>query len=257
MTAISFTNSLYGAEALKRAQRRHARFVNTAMTATLLGAVSSDQLDDGRVVSGVGGQHDLVTMAHELAEARSIIALRSTRRQGSRVVSNIVWQYANATIPRHLRDLIVTEYGVADLRGRSDRDVIVEMLNVADGSAQQTLQLAAMRAGKLERSFERPSRARHNNPDRIAAVLEPARRAGLLPVFPLGTEMTDIEKTLIGPLTSLKDASPARRVRCLLAGLAPGSHPREQAALSRLGLGTPSGLAQYTLRALVLGAMRV
>ena len=73
MTAISFTNTLDGDEAAKRAQRRHARFVNTAMVATLLGAVSSDQLEDGRVVSGAGGQHDLVAMAHALEGARSII----------------------------------------------------------------------------------------------------------------------------------------------------------------------------------------
>ena len=81
MTGISFTNTLAGDEAAKRAQRRDARFVNTAMVATLLGAVSSDQLEDGRVVSGAGGQHDLVAMAHALDGARSIIGLRSTRRQ--------------------------------------------------------------------------------------------------------------------------------------------------------------------------------
>jgi len=47
MTAISFTNTLDGDSARKRADRRHARFINTAMTATLLGAVSSDTLEDG------------------------------------------------------------------------------------------------------------------------------------------------------------------------------------------------------------------
>src|SRR6185436_5544586 len=117
MTAISFTNTLHGDADLKRAHRQHARFVNTAMVATLLGSVSSDQLEDGRVVSGPGGQHDLVAMAHELDGARSIIAVRSTRRQNRKTVSNLVWRYANATLPRALRDIIVTEYGIADLRG--------------------------------------------------------------------------------------------------------------------------------------------
>ena len=82
MTAISFTNALYGDEALKRQHRRDARFVNTGMTATLLGAVSSDQLEDGRVVSGVGGQQDFVVMSHELEGARSVIAVRATSRRG-------------------------------------------------------------------------------------------------------------------------------------------------------------------------------
>ena len=56
MTAISFINELYGHEALKRLQRRNARFVNSAFTMTLLGAGVADQLQDGRVLSGVGGQ---------------------------------------------------------------------------------------------------------------------------------------------------------------------------------------------------------
>ena len=79
MTAISFTNTLRGDAESRIAQRRDARFINTAMTATLLGAVSSDQLEDGRVVSGVGGQGDFVAMAQELPGARSIIAVRSMR----------------------------------------------------------------------------------------------------------------------------------------------------------------------------------
>ena len=109
MTAISFTNTLHGD-----------------------GELSSDQLEDGRVVSGPGGQHDLVAMAHELDGARSIIAVRSTRRQNRRTVPNIVWRYANTTVPRALRDIIVTEYGIADLRGKNDHDVIAEMRGVID-----------------------------------------------------------------------------------------------------------------------------
>jgi acyl-CoA hydrolase len=63
MTGISYVNELHGEEELKRAQRRHARFVNSGMKATLLGAVVSDGLEDGRVVSGVGGQYNFVAMA--------------------------------------------------------------------------------------------------------------------------------------------------------------------------------------------------
>ncbi|HKE95422.1 MAG TPA: acetyl-CoA hydrolase/transferase C-terminal domain-containing protein, partial [Povalibacter sp.] len=80
MRGISFVNELYGHEwELKLAQRRHARFVNTTMMVTGLGAAVSDGLDDGRVVSGVGGQYNFVAMAHALPEARSILCLRATR----------------------------------------------------------------------------------------------------------------------------------------------------------------------------------
>ena len=148
------------------------------MVATLLGAVSSDQLEDGRVVSGAGGQHDLVAMAHALDGARSIIGVRSTRRQDRRTVSNIVWRYANATVPRLLRDIVVTEYGIADLRGKSDRDVIVAMLGVADSAFQPALVRTAQRAGKLERSFTLPSWAAGNRAGahRGRARARPARR---------------------------------------------------------------------------------
>jgi acyl-CoA hydrolase len=109
MTAVSFTNSLRGNEQMKRAQRRHARFVNNAMLATLLGDVVSDGLEDGKMVSGVGGQHDFVVQAHELDEARAIIVLNSTFDSGREQLSNIRWSYPHVTIPRHLRDVIVTE----------------------------------------------------------------------------------------------------------------------------------------------------
>ena len=80
MRAISFVNELYGHEwELKVAQRRHARFVNTTMMVTGLGAAVSDALADGRVVSGVGGQYNFVAMAHALPEARSILCVRATR----------------------------------------------------------------------------------------------------------------------------------------------------------------------------------
>src|SRR5258708_37492877 len=119
MTAFSFTNPPAGDPAAKRAQRAHARFVNTAMVATLLGAVSSDQLEDGRVVSGAGGQHDLVAMAHALEGARSVIGVRATRRANRPTVPNIVWRYANATVPPPLRDLPVTAYRIAGLAGEA------------------------------------------------------------------------------------------------------------------------------------------
>jgi acyl-CoA hydrolase len=256
MTAISFTNTLDGDAAAKRAQRAHARFVNTAMVATLLGAVSSDQLEDGRVVSGAGGQHDLVSMAHALEGARSIIGLRSTRRSNRRAVSNIVWRYANATVPRQLRDILVTEYGVADLRGKSDRDVVVAMLGVADSAFQPGLLDEARRAGKIEPSFRLPDRA-SNRAERIESALAPARRAGLLPAFPLGSEMTEVEQTLAGRLTFLKSAGYGDLVRTLVAGLArtPASTP-EQSALARLSLDAPLTLRDRALRAVVLGALR-
>lgn len=257
MTGISFTNSLLGEEALKREHRRDARFVNTAMTATLLGAFSSDALDDQRVISGVGGQHDFVAQAHDLDGARSILALRAVRSQRGRDVSNIVWRYANTTVPRSLRDIAVTEYGAADLRGKSDRDTIAAMLGIADSAFQPALQRQATAIGKLERGFAIPQPARANTRERISAALDGPRAAGLLPRFPLGTEMTDVEQALVPPLGLLRSGSPAQLAAVLLRGLTAGpvSEP-ETLALERMALDKPASFKEHAQRALILGALR-
>ena len=149
MTRISFINHLYGDEILKRLQRQDARFVNTAFTVTLLGAVASDQIENGRVLSGVGGQYNFVSQAHELEGARSILMVRAWRERAGEVMSNIVFSYGHNTIPRHLRDIVITEYGVADLRGKTDEEVVMAMLNVADSRFQIELMEQAQAAGKL------------------------------------------------------------------------------------------------------------
>ena len=117
MTGVRRTNQLLLDYPLYCAQRRNARFINTGMIVALNGAVASDALEDGTVISGVGGQYNFVAMAHDLPGARSVLCIRSTRGHGKQLQSNIVPFYGYTTIPKHLRDVIVTEYGVADLRG--------------------------------------------------------------------------------------------------------------------------------------------
>jgi len=145
MRGVGYVNQLYGADQeLRMLQRRGARFVNNTMMVTLLGASVSDALESGQVVSGVGGQYNFVAMAHALPDARSILCLRATRAHRGRITSNIVWSYGHETIPRHLRDIVVTEYGIADLRGRTDEEVISALLAVADSRCPFSL---ASRAG--------------------------------------------------------------------------------------------------------------
>src|SRR5215211_5700695 len=139
MMPVSYTNELYGEEDAKRRARVDARFVNNAMMATLMGAAVSDGLENGQVISGVGGQYNFVAQAFALDGARSILTLEATRQSGRKAQSNIRWSYGHETIPRHLRDVFVTEYGVADVRGKSDADVIAAMLAVSDSRFQAEL----------------------------------------------------------------------------------------------------------------------
>jgi acyl-CoA hydrolase len=257
MTAVSFVNELYGEdEARKRATRVKARFINNAMMATLLGAVISDALEDGQVVSGVGGQYNFVAQGFALSDARSVIMLPATRTTAGRVRSNIRWSYGHTTIPRHLRDVVVTEYGIADLRGKTDRDVIAAMLAVADSRFQDALLAAAKRAGKIERNFEIPQACRNNTPERIARALAPARERGLLPPFPLGTDFTPEEQRLIPALLHLRAAAPLRRAALLAKGLISGKPSADTAAcLTRMGFDRPLGLKERLLAALTKGAL--
>lgn len=256
MTGIGFTNTLNGDDDRKREDRRDARFINTAMAATLLGAISSDALDDGRVVSGVGGQLDFVSLARQLPGARSIIAVRSARGRSGKRASNIVWTHRSMTIPRSLRDVIVTEHGIADVRGKSDRDTVVAMVSVADTAFQDELIRQATTAGKLEREFRLPTAWQHNRAPTIDERLGPARAKGLLPSFPLGTEMTDVERALVGPLQLLKAAGPSDIARHLLRGLRSSrDDARTAAALERLELDRPQSLQERFYATLVKGAL--
>ena len=203
MMPVSFTNELYGDEEEKRAARVDARFVNNTMMATLLGAAVSDGLDNGQVVSGVGGQYNFVAQAFALSGARSVLALEATRQSRGKAQSNIRWNYGHETIPRHLRDVFITEYGTADVRGKSDVDVIAAMLAIADSRFQRNWRASRRRPASCPKDFEIPAAYRENTPERVSAALKPARDTGLLPSFPFGSDFTEVEQRLIPALQDL------------------------------------------------------
>jgi acyl-CoA hydrolase len=257
MMPVSFTNELYGDEDAKRRARIDARFVNNAMMATLLGAAISDGLEYGQVVSGVGGQYNFVAQAFALEGARSILTLDATRLSGRKVQSNIRWRYGHETIPRHLRDIVVTEYGVADLRGKSDAETIAAMLQVADSRFQDELMRQAKDAGKLAGSFEIPGAFRDNYPERIEGALRPAREAGLLPRFPFGSDFTDVEQRLIPALQVLQEAqgAPLQLAGLLWRALTRTPDASDLECLARLGLDRPESWSERAYRALVSAAL--
>lgn len=207
MTGVSRTNQLLLDYELYCAQRQQARFINTGMMVSLNGCVASDALEDGTVVSGVGGQYNFVAMANDLPGAHSILCIRSTRGRGKHLQSNIVPFYGYATIPKHLRDVVVTEYGVADLRGQSDAEVIKRLINIADSRFQDQLLEFAKNHGKLSRDYRIPFEARENTPDKLSELLAPYQRRGLLPPYPFGSDLTEEEIALSSSLRRIKELS--------------------------------------------------
>jgi acyl-CoA hydrolase len=260
MCGVSFVNQLDGADqALKIAQRAHGRFINSSMMVTLLGAAVSDGLADGRVVSGVGGQYNFVAMAHALPEARSILTLRSTRDKSSTITSNILWSYGNTTIPRHLRDIVVTEYGVADLRGLSDQEVIAAMLNIADSRFQDGLKRQAQAAGKLRHDYQIPDMHRNNTPRALEERFILARARGLFSEFPFGSDFTGEEIVLAKALTRLKERTTGGwpRVKTLLGAVTFRGIPSAvRPYLERMSLSAPQTRQEWLWQRLLVQELR-
>jgi acyl-CoA hydrolase len=259
MMPVSFTNELLGPDwELKTRQRRDARFVNSAMVATLGGALVSDGLEDGRVVSGVGGQYNFVAQAHELPGGRSIIAVRATRGSGGAISSNIRFSYGHETIPRHLRDVVLTEYGIADLRGRTDAEVAAAMLAIADSRFQPELLARVQRAGKLPAWYRIPDAHRNNRPEALESALAPHRAAGRFGALPFGTDLSPEELRLGAALRRLKARSATIGGKLAIAAslLRPvGRDAARNAALARMDLARPRGLRERLWRRLVSAAL--
>ncbi len=254
MTRIDFINQLYGQEDLKRAQRRKARFMNTTMIVTLLGAAASDALESGQVVSGVGGQYNFVAMSHALPDARLIMMLRATHDNKAGLKSSIVWNYGHVTIPRHLRDTVITEYGVAELRGQPDGEVIKRLIAVADSRFQEELVKQAKAHGKLDAHYEVPERYRNNLPSMLQEKLGPWAEAGLLPDFPFGTDLTHEELHIVKALKKLKHASehPAELLYLAFRSFWDGKE-MPQAYQERLGLAEAHNFKDTVVRRLLAG----
>lgn len=259
MRSVQRINQLYGHEEIDRLQRKNARFVNTCMKVTLLGNIVSDGFDDGRVVSGVGGQYNFVSMAHALPDGRSLINLRATREKGTKTRSNIVWNYGHTTIPRHLRDIVVTEYGIADLRGKTDSEIIEELLKVTDSRFQAELMGKAKRAGKLRNDYQIPEQFRNNYPHVISQKMEAFNREGLFPPFPFGTDFTEEEQLVGKALKSLKRKSKSKwlLLRMLVNALFTLKIPKEQIPyLERMGLWRTTGLKEKIFRNLLANELK-
>ena len=253
MTGVDKVNQLDANPRLYVAQRVHARFINTAMMITLGGAAVSDGLEDGRVVSGVGGQYNFVAMAHQLPGGRSVLMVRAVRDSGGKAVSNIVFHYGHCTIPRHLRDIVITEYGIADLRAKTDSEVAKALIEIADSRFQASLLQQAQAAGKIEAGWTIPEACRDNTPQALAARMAPLKAQGLFPDYPFGHDFTDIELALSRALPVVKaEAARTPKWKLLWRALRAGRpDARWQPHLARMQLQHASSLQDKVVAALL------
>ncbi len=259
MSGVEKVNQLYGGEELRTLQRKDARFVNTGMVASILGSIASDQLEDARVISGIGGQYNFVAMGHALPDARVIMMVKSTKGSGKSLKSNIVFSYGHCSVPKHLRDIIVTEYGIADVRSLPEKQVIANLINIADSKFQQQLLDQAKKAGKIPLDYEIPQEYRNNTPEKISALLKPYQSHGVFRPFPFGTDLTETEIALGGALKGLKRLSTGNRLKMAKGLLQELFRPIPESTypfMERLNLHKPSNIQEKIMRKLVVFALR-
>lgn len=121
--------------------------VNTALQVDILGQVCSQSIGT-RQFSGTGGQLDTHRGAQMSDGGRGIIALRSTAKKGS--ISTIVPTLApgaGVTVPSQDVDTIITEYGVAELRGRCVKDRMEALIQIAHPNFRDWIREEAHRLG--------------------------------------------------------------------------------------------------------------
>jgi len=187
-----------------------------------------------------------------------VLCVRSTRRKDGVLASNIVTSYGHTTIPRHLRDIAISEYGIADLRGRTDAECVAAMLNIADSRFQDSLLAEAKRAHKIDAGYRVPEEFRYNTPARLESSFAAQRRAGLFSEYPFGTDLTREEIDLARALRWLKENTGSKQDRVKSIARAWFTQPRESdaACLARLKLDAPRDFRSRLTAKLVRLALR-
>ena len=138
MRPVDFTNDTHVIRSFSRMVS-----INSAIEVDLTGQVVADSIGHA-LYSGVGGQMDFIRGAALASEGRSIIALPSTAAGGtlSRLVPSLREGAGVVTTRAHVRT-VVTEWGVAELFGRSLRERAESLIEIAHPDFRADLRRSA------------------------------------------------------------------------------------------------------------------
>jgi Acetyl-CoA hydrolase len=123
--------------------------INSALQIDLTGQINAETIGS-TMYSGIGGQLDFVYGASRSKGGKAIFALSSTAAKGT--VSRITCQLAHGagvTTPRGLAHYVVTEQGVANLRGKSLRQRAAALIAIAHPDFRESLTKEAKSLGLL------------------------------------------------------------------------------------------------------------
>ena len=142
---VEFHPSDYVNDPFVIAQNDNMVAVNSAIEVDLTGQVCSDSIGD-TIYSGFGGQVDFIRGASRAKNGRAIIALLSTAKDGkvSRI-STVLEEGAGVVTSRADVHYVVTEFGVADLFGKSLRERAQSLIGIAHPKFREELEAGAVR----------------------------------------------------------------------------------------------------------------
>jgi acetyl-CoA hydrolase len=140
---VEFHPSDYVNDPFVISQNHRMVAVNSAIQVDLTGQVCSDSIGD-QVYSGFGGQVDFVRGATRAREGRAVIALLSTARDGqvSRISTSLD-DGAGVVTSRADVHYVVTEFGVADLHGKTLRERARALIAIAHPGFREELERGA------------------------------------------------------------------------------------------------------------------
>jgi len=133
MRASNYTNDV---SIIKQNPRMVA--INSAIEVDVTGQVCADSIGSN-MYSGVGGQMDFIRGASLSEGGKAIIALPSETKNGiSRIVPNLKPGAGVVTTRAHVH-YVVTEYGVANLYGKTIRERVKALVNISHPNHQESI----------------------------------------------------------------------------------------------------------------------
>ena len=120
--------------------------INSAVEVDLTGQVCADSVGM-RIISGVGGQHDFMYGGALSEGGKTFIAIPSTTPKGESKIRALLSPGAGVVTTRHMVQHVVTEYGVADLRGTSIRERVEKLIAVSHPKFREQLTKEAYEIG--------------------------------------------------------------------------------------------------------------
>ena len=115
--------------------------INSAIEVDLTGQVCADSIG-GKMYSGVGGQMDFIRGASLSEGGKAIIALPSITKRGESRIVPYLKQGAGVVTTRSHVQYIITEYGIANLYGKTLKQRVKEMVKIAHPNHQEAVEKA-------------------------------------------------------------------------------------------------------------------